>query len=328
MSAQPTPPLRGYHHLAMVIRDAGANVRFYRDLLRLRLVKKTVNVDIPETYHLFYGDELGTPGTVLSCFERPDMPAGRPGWGGGEHIALRVGSGAALAWWRGHLEREEVEVEGPFDDHSGPAIRLHDPDGLAVELVAPAGDDVPDGAPVFFVPAMAIGGIDHVALLATERETAVVYYQQLLGFDLLSERLNPLAPDRTDLVFGLGGPEPDGRLIVTLVERDAVGRAVNGPGQNHHVAFCVPDEAIELVWRERLESAGIPVSDVRDRQYFNSIYFRDPDGYLLEIATSNPGFTADEPLESLGTRLSLPPSHEHRRAELERALRPLDGDGA
>lgn len=328
MSGRSTPSLRGYHHLTMVTGDAPENARFYRDLLKLRLVKKTVNFDMPETYHLYYGDEIGAPGTLLTFFEWPDAPAGHTGWGGVEHIALRVGSGAALAWWRGHLERAGVEVEGPFDDHSGPAIRFRDPDGLLVELVAPAGEDVPDGAPVFFVPAMAIGRIDHAALLATQRETAVVYYQGLLGFDLLDERPNPLDPSRTDLVFGLDGPEPEERLVVTLVERAAVGRAVDGPGQTHHIAFGVPDEAVELVWQERIASAGVNVSDVRDRQYFYSIYFRDPDGHLLEIATANPGFAVDEPLESLGEALKLPPQYEGRRAALERTLRPIDGTGA
>ena len=328
MSANPTPPLRGFHHLTMVTRDAPENARFYRGVLKLRLVKKTVNFDMPETYHLYYGDEIGAPGTLLTFFEWPGAPAGHTGWGGAEHIAMRVGSGAALAWWRGHLEREGVEVEGPFDDHGRRAIPCRAPAGLIVELVAPAGDAVPDGAPVFFVPAMAIGRIDHSALLATNRGTATVYYRDLLGFDLVAEATNPLDPSRTDLIFGLGGPEPEERLVVTLVERDAAARAEDGPGQTHHIAFGVPDEAVELVWQERVASAGVNVSDVRDRQYFYSIYFRDPDGHLLEIATANPGFAVDEPLESPGEALKLPPQYEGRRSALERTLRPIDGAGA
>ena len=326
MSHHPIAPLRGYHHLTMVTRDARENARFYRDLLRLRLVKQTVDLTMPDVRHVCYGDEIGAPGSLLTFFEWPDAPHGQRGWGGTEHIALRVASGAALAWWRGHLEREGVDLEGPFHDHTRPAIRFRDPDGLIVELVAPAGDDVPDGAPVFFVPAMAIGRIDHAALLATDRETASVYYQHMLGFDLAGEYPNPINPDRADLVFEIDGPAPAERLIVTLVDHDAVGRAVAGPGQIHHIAFCVPDEAVELVWQERIASAGVNVSDIQDRQYFHSIDFRDPDGHLLEIATAHPGFAIDEPLESLGQALKLPPWLEHRRAELERRLRPIDGD--
>ncbi len=319
-------PLDGYHHMTMVCRNGAENARFYRDTLRLRLVKKTVNFDMPDTYHLYYGDYHGSPGTLLTFFEWPDSPTGRVGWGGTHHIALAVATGAALAWWRGHLEREGVDVQGPFDDHGFPTIRFRDPDGLILELSAPADADVPDGAPAVWAAAMAIGHLDHVAIEATNRDTATIFYRDLLGFDLLVERSNRENADRSDLIFGVdtdSGEHALMRLIVTIVDRDQVKQAKEGVGQTHHIAFGVANDPVELAWQERLASAGIPVSDVRDRSYFHSIYFNDPDGHLLEIATANPGFATDEPLDSLGQRLSLPPWLESRREQIEAQLTPI-----
>jgi glyoxalase family protein len=326
MSAQPLQPLAGYHHMTMVTRDAPANARFYRETLRLRLVKKTVNFDMPYTYHLYYGDSTGSPGTLLTFFEWPNAEPGRRGWGGTHHLALSVASGAALAWWRGHLEREGVDVQGPFDDHGYPTIRFSDPDGLLLELSAPAGEDVPDGAPALWAEGLAIGALHHVNVQVTNRETAIIYYRDLLGFELTGEGTNPDHPLLTDLLFTLAtnGDEPTMRLIVTLVDRAQTEHAAEGPGQTHHIAFAALDDAVELDWQERLASAGIPVSEVRDRNYFHTIYFNDPDGHLLEIATNNPGFAVDEPPDSLGQRLMLPPQYEARREQLERTLKPLD----
>ncbi len=325
MSEQHLNLLTGYHHMTMVTKHAPTNARFYRDTLRLRLVKKTVNFDMPHTYHLYYGDAEGSSGTLLTFFEWPNAEPGRTGWGGTHHIALSVGSGAALAWWRGHLEREGLDVQGPFDDHGYPTIRFRDPDGLILELSAPAGDDVPDGAPALWADGLAIGALHHVSIQASTLETAVVYYRDLLGFDLTGEGTNPDHPLLTDLIFTLASDD-DGatmRLLVTVVGREQVERAVDGPGQTHHIAFGAFDDSVELAWQERLAQAGISVSDVRDRSYFHSIYFNDPDGHLLEIATHNPGFATDEPLDSLGERLSLPPQYEERREQLERTLTPL-----
>jgi glyoxalase family protein len=309
----------------MVTKDAPTNARFYRDTLRLRLVKKTVNFDMPYTYHLYYGDTIGSPGTLLTFFEWPNAEPGQRGWGGTHHIALSVASGAALAWWRGHLEREGVDVQGPFEDHGHPTIRFSDPDGLLLELSAPAGEDVPEGAPALWADGLAIGALHHVNIQATNRETAVIYYRDLLGFELTGEGTNPDHPLLTDLIFTLAtdGEEPTMRLIVTLVDRERTEHAADGPGQTHHIAFAALDDPVELDWQERLAAAGIPVSEVRDRNYFHSIYFNDPDGHLLEIATNNPGFAVDEPSESLGERLMLPPQYEERREQLERTLKPI-----
>jgi len=325
MSAQTLQPLTGYHHTTMVTKHAPTNARFYRDVLRLRLVKKTVNFDMPHTYHLYYGDYEGSAGTLLTFFEWPIAKPGQTGWGGTHHMSLSVGSGAALAWWRGHLEREGLDVQGPFDDHGFPTIRFRDPDGLILELSAPAGEDVPDGAPALWVDGLAIGALDHVSLQATNRETALFFYRDLLGLDLTGEGTNPDHPLLTDLIFTVASEDdtPSMRLIVTIVDRETTERAVDGPGQTHHIAFGVLDDDTELAWQERIAAAGINVSEVRDRNYFHSIYFNDPDGHLIEIATHNPGFAVDEPLETLGESLKLPPQYEERRESLERSLTPL-----
>jgi glyoxalase family protein len=310
--------------MTMVAKNARENARFYRDLLGLRLVKKTINFDMPDTYHLYYGDNEGSPGTLLTFFEWPDAPAGHHGWGGTHHLALQVANGAALAYWRGHLEREDVDVSDPFDDHGYPTIRFSDPDGLLLELSAPKREEVPEGSPALYMPSMAIGPLHHVSLFATNRDTALAYYRDLLGFEIEGEGTNPDNPVWTDIIFRTSDAEPDVRLIVTIVDRNAMDRAVDGPGQTHHIAFGVPDDAQELAWLERIGGIGVPISEVRDRQYFHSIYFRDPDGHLLEIATANPGFAVDEPLESLGQALKLPEWYEERRAEIEKRLVPLD----
>jgi glyoxalase family protein len=315
-------PLAGYHHLTMVAKNAVENVRFYRDVLKLRMVKQTVNFDRPDTYHLYYGDDTGSAGTLLTFFEWPHATPGTIGWGGNHHLAMTVATGAVLAFWRGHLEREGVDVEGPFDDHGRSAIRFRDPDGLILELVAPAGEDVPDGAPALFVPAMAIGAIDHVAVIATNRETVLAFYSGLLGFTLGTEEESRDYPGATDLIFNVTG-DTGQRVIVTLVERDDLPKAREGTGLTHHIAFNVPDDPTELAWQERIGGAGVPITEVRDRQYFHSVYFNDPDGFLIEIATAAPGFAVDEPVESLGERLSLPPWLEDTRRQLERALTPL-----
>jgi len=315
-------PFAGYHHLTMVTKNAVENVRFYRDVLKLRMVKQTVNFDKADTYHLYYGDETGTPGTLLTFFEWPNVTPGALGWGGNHHLAMQVVSGASLAFWRGHLEREGIDVEGPFDDHGHPAIRFRDPDGLILELIAPAGDDVPDGAPALFVPAMAIGAIDHVAVVATNRDTAMAFYSGLLGFTLAVEADSRDRVDATDLIFDVSGGTGQ-RVVITLADRERTPKARMGTGLTHHIAFNVPDDPTQLAWQERVGGAGVAITEVRDRQYFHSMYFNDPDGFVIEIATATPGFAVDEPVESLGERLSLPPWLEESRGELERSLTPL-----
>lgn len=326
-------PLDGYHHATLLCRDAVANVRFYRDVLRLRLVKQTVNFDVPGSYHLYYGDALGTPGTLLTFFPWPRMREGVEGWGGTHHIALSVPSAPALAYWLGELERAGIEVEGPLDHDGHPTLRFRDSDGLRLELVAPASDldEVPEGAPALYSERFAIGAIQHAQLLVTDLPAALHFYRDVLGFDPLpvaedgdasnadtpTEQRLLTAPLHTEL------PQSAMWLTLALVDREGRPRAREGVGRTHHLAFSVADDAQLLAWQERLEAAGVVVTEVRDRQYFHSIYFNDPDGFLIEIATSDIGFTIDEPASSLGQRLCLPPWFEERRAEIEGRLPAL-----
>jgi glyoxalase family protein len=209
-----------------------------------------------------------------------------------------------------------------FETRDRPTLRFSDPDGLRLELCAPAGEDVPDGAPALWSDSWAVRGLAHVLLHASERERTTLYYRDLLGLELVSEHTNHDDPSLPELAFDLGH---DAQLRVALTTRESMPHARHGAGQTHHVALTVADDAAQLAWQERLASAGVNVTDVLDRRYFKSIYFRDPDGLLLELATPNPGFMLDEPLDALGTALQLPPWFEPRRAELETMLTPLDG---
>ena len=328
----PAPPLTGYHHLTMVTKDAARAMRFYTETLRLRLVKQTVNFDHPHLYHLYFGDYAGAPGTLLTFFEWPRAKPGHPGIGGTHHVALAVGSGAALAFWRGRLERAGCEVSEPFIAHGYPAIHFVDPDGLFVELCAPAGEDVPEGAPALWSAGWTIGGIHHVVIQAAERERTLAYYRDLLGFAVLDVAAVGDA-GASEVVFEL----PGGRLLIAAFptppaapgETGAHTRFRHGAGQTHHLAFGARDDAHELAWRARLAAAGADVSEARDRRYFRSIYVHDPDGHLLEIATHGPGFAVDEAPERLGSALMLPPWLEERRAAIVAQLAPLPpGPGA
>jgi glyoxalase family protein len=316
-------PLAGYHHVTAGTRDARRCLDFYTRTLRLRCVKRTVNFDAPTLHHLYFGDDVGAPGTLLTFFEWPQAAPGRAGIGGVARVAFAVESGAALAYWRGQLEREGVEVSETFVTHGRPSIRFSDPDGLQLELCAPADDDVPDGAPALWSAGWALRGLQHVLLHASERERTVVYYRDLLGLELVAEGVNDDDATLPELTFDLGlGAEQ--QLYVAIVAREAMPHARHGAGQTHHIALTVADAAAQLEWQERLANAGVNVTDVLDRRYFQSVYFRDPDGLLLELATPAPGFTVDEPPDALGTALQLPPWFEPRRAELEAALTPLD----
>lgn len=337
VSAAEARPLDGYHHATMLCRDAVANVRFYRDLLRLRLLKQTVNFDVPQAYHLYYGDAQGTPGTLLTFFPYPRMKPGIDGWGGTQRLALSVPSAPALAYWAGELERAGVEIEGPLAHAGHPVLRFRDPDGLRLELVAPEGDldDVPEGAPALYSERFAIGTLDHTLILVSDLNAALFFYRDVLGFDPLDVDTDADAagdvPEQVLLTAPTHNEPPRStmRLILRQIDRDTTPHARDGVGRVQHLAFAVPDDAQLLAWQARLEQAGIVVTDVRDRQYFHSIYCNDPDGHLMEIATCDIGFTVDEPEDQLGTQLQLPPWLEERRAEIVKRLPvlPLPGAG-
>jgi glyoxalase family protein len=304
---------RGVHHVTAVGGDPQRNIDFYLTVLGLRLVKQTVNFDAPDTFHLYYGDEQGTPGTILTFFPWPGAPRGRRGTGQATTTSFSVPPGS-IGWWRDHLANAGVGATGVEQRFEEEVLRIEDPDGLALELVAHAGDErAPwDGGPL---PAEhAIRGFHSVAFCESGFEATAHLLSGSLGFRLVDEAGGRFR-------FGVGDAGP-AQLVDVLVQPEAQ-RGRVAAGTVHHVAWRAPDDDTQRAWREELVGQGLDVTPVLDRSYFRSIYFREPGGVLLEIATDVPGFTVDEPVGELGRRLRLPPWLESRREEIEQGLAPL-----
>ena len=297
--------LDGIHHITCVTADAARNLDFYTRVLGLRLVKKTVNQDDPGVYHLFYADEAGSPGADITFFEFPGAWQGSAGAGMVHTIVWRVSSADAVAFWASRLRAEGVEVAERDD-----SVAFRDPDGLNHELVVSRADDerlVATHAEID--PAFALEGFDGVRAYAVEPEASSSVLAGILGFEATPD------PD----VWRLAGPTRSG-LYASDAAPAAPGRS--GPGTVHHVAFTT-QVADQQAWHERLSDAGANPSSVIDRYWFRSIYFREPSGVLFELATNGPGFTADEDLSVLGQKLTLPPSFEPMREQIEARLAPL-----
>ena len=295
--------LEGIHHITAVTGDAPGNVDFYARVLGLRLVKKTVNQDDPTVYHLFYGDEEGTPGNDLTFFEYPGAARGRAGAGMVHRIVWRVASPDALEFWARRLGDEGIEVG--LEDGS---LLFADPEGLEHELSVTEVADAPLIAHAADVPdELALQGFDAVRALTADPEASRPLLEEALAFEPRSEH-----------ELEARGSERGGRIVYDVTDR----RGVPGAGTVHHVAWAT-HPAEQEQWRERALAAGARATPVIDRFYFRSVYFREPSGVLFELATIGPGFTVDEPLETLGERLSLPPDYESLRDRLEQTLTPL-----
>jgi glyoxalase family protein len=287
--------LEGIHHVTAITGDAPANVDFYADTLGLRLVKKTVNQDDPTVYHLFYADEKGSSGSDITFFEYPGAARGRAGAGMVHRVLWRVGSEDSLDFW---AERLGVERTG------GDTLRFEDPEGLEHELVVDSSGEEP----------------------LTAEHPEIPPEHRLRGF--AGVRAFTGDPERSDAFLRGLGFEPgwvargESRSSTYEYDQAPEGAGVPGAGTVHHVAWGSTPEEHEA-WRERVQEAGGRPTPVIERFYFKSIYFREPSGVLFEIATLGPGFTADEPLESLGERLSLPPAFEALREQIEPKLTPI-----
>ena len=296
--------LEGLHHITAITADAPGNVDFYARLMGLRLVKKTVNFDAPDVYHLYYGDELGHPGSVLTFFEFPGAAPGRAGAGMVHLIQWRVADADALDFWAARLEREDVAVRRGAD-----GLAFADPEGLAHELLVVDVPDEPLQAHAPDIPAeRALRGFHGVRAYTVDPHRS----EELLG----------------DLGFAgdtVQGWELAGEQRRAQLHYDAPPQApgLQGAGSVHHVAWAARDDEQLLAGRAIALGDGRHATDVIDRQYFHSVYFREPSGVLFELATLQPGFTVDEPQETLGEALQLPPQHEPLRARLERTLTPL-----
>ena len=294
--------LAGLHHITMITGDAQANVRFYGDLLGLRLVKKTVNFDQPSAYHLYFGDETGAPGSLLTWFEFPGAARGRAGDGQIHTLQLAVASEAALDFWE-----QRVAEYGPVRGDGG--LRFADYDGLELELVVESLGNPPQRATHPEIPEdLAIVGLEGVRAHAGFAGVRDAVLTDLLGFTHLGGGEYELEGSDRRFRFGYDVPPAP--------------RARQGAGSVHHIAWASPDED-HLAWQERVREAGGYATDVRDRDYFRSIYFREPRGVLFEIATLSPGFAVDEDPEHLGEALRLPTQHEHLREQLEHVLTPV-----
>ena len=314
--------LTGFHHLTAVTADAPANHAFYTGTLGLRLVKKTVNQDDVSAYHLFYADGRATPGSDITFFDWP-VPRERRGTRSIVRTGFRVDSEASLQWWLQWFEAKRVK-HGPITSRDGRAtLDFEDGEGQRLSLVV----DAPQAAghPWERSPVPAehqIRGLGPITLSVPQLRPTDVVLTQVMA--MKHEREYGVGTDgerATVHVYRMGGSSAASEVHV--VEEPALAPARSGAGGVHHVAFRTPTFAEYDRWVERLEKLGIPSSGPVDRFYFRSLYFREPNGILFEIATDEPGFAADEPMESLGERLALPPFLEARRREIEAGLKPL-----
>jgi len=310
-------PITGIHHVTAMASDPQANVDFYSGALGLRLVKKTVNFDDPGTYHLYYGDEVGHPGTILTFFPWPMARRGVQGAGQATVTSFSVPQGS-LGWWKDRLEGLGVPHEDPHPRFDGEVLTLLDPDGLRLELVTRDASEDDGRAPWTGGPVPAehaVRGFDGVTLTEWNPEVTAEVLTDTLGFRPAGQQ-----GDRFRFEAGTG----PGASRVDVLASPASARGRISAGTVHHVAWRAADEADQLAWREAVEESGLGVTPVLDRQYFRSIYFREPGGVLFEIATDPPGFTRDETVESLGTALKLPPWLEPERKRIEAVLPPIE----
>lgn len=313
-----TTPI-GIHHITAISGEPRSTLQFYRDTLGLRLVKRTVNFDDPGTWHLYFGDETGSPGTILTFFPWPGGQRGRVGAGQAAVTSFQVPAGS-FGYWTNRLGARGIAFDPPVGRFNERVLTLRDPDGMVLELVAD-NTDVSAGAPpaLLALPAQipveaAITGLHGTTLWVDGPAPATESILEQLGF-----RLGAEAEGRRRFV----GSAPTGRYV-DLKRVDGFWSGAGGVGTVHHVAFRVPDAAAQLALRERMLSAGMHVTPVVDRQYFTSVYFREPGGVLFEIATDTPGFAIDEPVDALGERLQLPPQYEGYREGIAAALPPLE----
>jgi glyoxalase family protein len=314
--------LTGLHHVSSLTAHAPENVAFYTDVLGLRLVKKTVNQDDPSSYHLFYGDEVGNPGTEVTFFDIPHAAQNRPGTDSIARIGLRVPNRDALSYWLERLDAYSIDHDGIAEEGGRAVLAFRDYEGQRLALLDDHDARVPGGVPwdKSTTPTpVAIRGLGTVNLVVRDLAPTARTLTEVMGFR--EARSYPTPDARTVVVFetGAGGVGAE----VHVEERSDVPRERLGRGGVHHVAFRVPDDQEYAAWLERLASAGVRTSGPVDRFYFRSIYFREPNGILFELATDGPGFATDEDRAHLGEQLALPPFLEGRRAEIERMLKPL-----
>lgn len=304
----------GVHHITAICGDPQTNLNFYAGLLGLRLVKRTVNFDDPKTYHLYYGDGLGNPGTILTFFPWPGTGPGRCGNGQVTATSFAIPSGA-VSFWKERLAQAGMNIEGPLNRFGDEVLSFADPDGMQIELITSANIDQARVYREGVIPIeFAIHGF-HSATLSEEgfQQTAFLL-TDTFGFRLIGQEGNRFR-------FAVGAAGPGANVDIVVAPDEPPGRVAGG--SVHHIAWRTADDAQQVAWLKELTKLGYNASPVMDRKYFHSIYFREAGGILFEIATDAPGFTVDEPLDQLGSNLVLPPWLETARPQLEAALPPL-----
>ncbi len=315
--------LGGIHHVTAVTGNASRNVAFYTQVLGMRLTKKTVNQDDVSAYHLFYGDELGRPGTDLTFFEWPDIGYHRSGIGSISMISLGVTGQDAHHWWLKRFDDLNVSHDGiqTRGEDGLLVLPFYDPEGQRLELVSDVGKLESTPWRKSTVPVeMAIRGFYAVRLTLRNLEPSAHFLTEVLGFRRSGTYQTPHQTSVTVFEVGPGGA---GAEVHIEIHPEWPFHRFVGIGGVHHVAFRTPNEEEHLQWRDRIAEFNPTVTPVIDRFYFHSIYFREPGGVLFEIATDGPGFAVDEDVETLGERLSLPPFFEPQRQAIEAHLRPI-----
>ncbi len=304
----------GLHHVTAIGGAPQRNIDFYIRGLGLRLVKKTVNFDDPSTYHLYYGDDAGTPGSLMTFFPWSGIRSGRVGSGQSTATAFSVPSGS-LGWWQNHFRELHVETAITSISSDEERLTLRDPDGLVLELVASSTVDPRTPWDSASVPAeYAVRGQHSSILTVTDPAGTLRVLTEELGLAIVDERA-----DRFRLA---AGPQHPGAIVDVIADPSGPVGLTAG-GTVHHIAFRVPTRDGQEQWMHQLADHGYQVTEILDRQYFTSIYFREPGGVLFEIATDTPGFDIDEPLLELGRSLKLPPWLEPSREQIERAVAPI-----
>lgn len=306
----------GLHHITAIAGDAKRNFNFYSNILGLRFIKKTVNFDDPGTYHFYFGDEIGSAGTILTFFPwGSGIPQGRRGSGMATEIGYSVPKGS-LEFWIERFEKYNVIYNKPAEKFGERYLTFLDPDGLKLELIESATPDTRKPWETDEIKAnVATRGFHNITITLNSIEGTANVLTNIFGYKLVSQESNRYRY-ATDSV--------ENAAIVDLVELKDEKHGHVANGTVHHVAFRVKNDEILMHFREKVVAAGLSITPQIDRNYFHSLYFREPGGVLFEIATDNPGFLIDEPLETLGTELKLPAQYESRREEIAAHLTPIN----